>query len=300
MIPGLSSQLDQAQRDTIVAHAEGVALRRLARFYGAPMPDTWNEAAWRKGLRAIAVGPRGFPGGTFGFVEGILSFAETTYPITRTPLTPRRITAVGGVGTWTAEHLDRWWRIGGVLYMSQGPSDPSLVDYLDLVPVTTAYTVGADWTTLAAPDAVNAVLLPFILQEPTPGPGTPQSAGKRCTVKVIVWLDDWTGVPPTYLQGAGGLARPVGEPFGGEVQSELGWGGPTPADLPEGVPTGSGDAAFEVGDPIGGGPFAGFPAGDGPNPMYVIGVEAIGEAMAVLKALLAAGCHAEAIRGKGN
>jgi len=199
------SQTQRALRDTVLTRASGNQLRRLAKLWGVPMPGGWDEDSWREGTNAVGMGPRGTPGSTFAFLEGIFQYAEQVYEVTVDPANPQRLTATAGAGTFDDDHVGRFVRIvgGGVtgLYWTVSPADV-VADggaKVELAKIGTSYWDGADWGALAAAVTLNATFLTFRLAEATPGPETPATLGAAAVLEVSL-VEGTSLVPPTYMQ----------------------------------------------------------------------------------------------------
>lgn len=197
-----------AMRNTTVEGAIGDDLVSLSTYLGLPYIHGWDQGSWRLALKALAMGPRSLPGGTWGFLRGIFSFAETPIPCTVNAGLPQRITRISG--TFDADDVGRLFDVNGVLYFSVELGGGG--GWLNLAPIGTAYWSRAAWSFTGA---IVATRLAFTIEEPTPGPAGGQ--GVPCTVIVRVWVDTPILVPPTYLQPDGLTTRPVGEPYGGQV-----------------------------------------------------------------------------------
>jgi hypothetical protein len=217
------SQVAQAARSTMVAGAEGADFDRVARFYGLPRPAGFSVAAWRRGLREVALGYRGRPGGMFAFLRGVFSDRSEVVPVTVAAANPQRITAVSGT-PFEQRHVGRWVVLGDVVHLVVGPEDVAGAGgtYLELAALGTPAWTGATFLGSASHDAE---ILPFWIEEPTPGPidwpngAETTSPGEPGTLRVVVFADAVSSAPPTYLQSSG-EARPVGQPYGGHVQTD--------------------------------------------------------------------------------
>lgn len=216
------SQVAKAVRSTLVAGAEGAQFDEVAAFWGLPRAPGFTVAAWRAGLREVALGYRGRPGGTLAFLLGVFSDRVEEVAVTVGPAHPQRITAAAGA-PFEQRHVGRWVRIEDVVYLVVGPADVAGAGgtYLELAALGTPSWSGASFLRVASHDAQ---ILPFRLEEPSPGPvfwsdGTITTApGDACLLRVVVYADAVTSTPPTYLQTAG-EARPIGEPVGGHAQA---------------------------------------------------------------------------------
>ena len=127
------SQTEEAFRDTLITKAEGAAFDRLARMWGFPRLGSISISAWRKGLRATALGPRGTPGAIHEAIDGILSGGVVSVTVDQAIANPSRITASAG-GPFTADHVGRLVRVAGRLYYSTSFA----ATYLELATVGTA------------------------------------------------------------------------------------------------------------------------------------------------------------------
>lgn len=226
---GPLSRIEQAQRETLLHKAEGVAFDELAAFYELARPVTFEREHWRAGLRAVVFGSRGTASVTHAWLEAVLaSLPALSVAVSLDPAHPQRVTAAAGT-PFLAKHTSRLVRVvsptfGSRLYWSTGPdfSVPGASDRLELCRLRTARWAAADWSTLAAVENATATVLPFVYIESTPGPIDQDNiwggtfTGAPCLLKVFL-DDELFYVPPTYLQDLG-AARPVGEPFGGHAQ----------------------------------------------------------------------------------
>jgi hypothetical protein len=272
------SQTERALRDTLVHKVAGEWLDRLARMYGIPHLQGMSEDVWRDVLHAGALTPRGTPGVTFELLRSALQTYEEAVAVELDPAQPYRLTA-DELGYFEAKHVNRLWRVDGTLYYSDGPADrlTSNGNWITLAPIATSYWDAADFSGLAAPEDATAYMLPFTLREPTPGPPIDplDKLGDPGDVIVSLW-DSIGDIPPTYMQPAGGAARPEGEPFGGQIQED---------ELELGSPGGRAEGDLPLAD------------GDGPYPPYLTGAP-YGALADILDPLLASGIELrfEAIR----
>ena len=69
--------VQKATRDTLVQYAESTAHEALAAMFLIPYYRKWPLASWRKGLHAVAYGPRGIGQNVLGMLRGMFSHAET-------------------------------------------------------------------------------------------------------------------------------------------------------------------------------------------------------------------------------
>lgn len=188
-----------ALRDTSFAHARGERFDVLARMYGLPRPTITAVTAWREALREGAQGARGTRGVWHAFLEAALGpgFGED-YTVVFDPGTPYIGTwsAGGVVAGWEARHVNRLWRVSfpdgtTQLVYSVGPSfvgGPGPVADLEFCSVATAYWQRLDVSSLGAPTAVSARLLPFLWSD--------------FDGQVLLTLDAGAATPPTYMQPA--------------------------------------------------------------------------------------------------
>jgi hypothetical protein len=267
------SRLEELRRDVVIRRAEGDAFDELAGIYGVARPVDYQIVGWREGLVAVAYGPRGTPGATFAFLLGALRQLETRIEVTTAAGQPTRLTAATP-GSFTQEHIGRLVQLDpqdpweqfptGQIYRIEGPADiaTSGGDWVELTPLATTM-----WDKPELPDGSwLARILAFCVREPTPGPlwfADPaypygSSPGDACKVFVCAF-SDVVFTPATYWQ-SDGAARPVGQPYGGQIQDDY----------------------FEPGDPL----------GAGPHPPYLIGDTTLANVRNVLDLLLAAGVEA--------
>lgn len=227
------SQTEKAFRDTLLTKATGEGFDRLARLYGFPRVHVFPERYWRRALRAIALGPRGTLGTTHAVLEALFDWwaePSMTYPVILDPAAPQKLAvdlAETGPPGFYCNHVGRLIRItsptfGSSIYWSTALAGADLT----LAAVATSYWRKADWSTLGAPEKATAKILPFVYEEPTPGPiagedGAPTGTfgGEACLFRILLDGDIWT-VPPTYVQTDGTIDRTVtapGQPYGGHV-----------------------------------------------------------------------------------
>ncbi len=265
------AQTERALRDTVVGLAEGAALDRLSSLWGAPRPAGYERSAWRKALQTVALGARGTPGVTMGFLLGALSALEESFAVTLDPSAPQRITAAGGAGAFTQLHVGRMVLIDGVIYRTVGPQDVATDGggaYLDLARVGTSRWAASDWSGLDAVTSATARFPIFDVEEPSPGPvywpnGLHETTpGEPCLVEVRVFGQGFDWAPATYVQTAG-EDRPAGQPFGGHVQAD----------------------ALEGSDTV-----------LGPHPPYLTGGEVLASLRDTIDLLLAAGVRVRFVR----
>ena len=271
------SQAELAFRDTLISKSSGESFDRLARFYDFPRLRMVPEKYWRRALRAIAYGPKG----TFGTLHAVLEaifdvWAEPsfTYLVQLDPTDPQGVLRLNGPPGVYCNHRDRLVRIdsptlGSRIFRSVDFDTPG--HRLVLSDIRTAYWRAADWSQWVEPEVGLLKILPFVYEEPTPGPivdagGLPVGtfSGEPCLFRVFVDGDLWY-TPPTYLQPAG-EERPEGQPFGGQI-----------VDPFDGDPT-----TPSRGDQI-----------VGPFPLYLPGAEVAGLLQSLLDLTLAAGVRIE-------
>lgn len=271
------SQAELAFRDTLIHKASGEGFDRVARFYDFPRLRMVPEKYWRRALRAVAYGQKGTFGTTHAVLEAIFdTWAEPSfsYQVQIDPTKPHLVTRVEGPPGFFCNHRHRLVRldsptIGSRIFWSTGfdANDETLT----LCDIRTGYWRAADWSEFEAVETGILKILPFVYEEPTPGPlvdasGTPIGtfSGEPCLIRVFVDGDVWF-TPPTYLQPAGD-ERPEDQPFGGAI-----------IDPYDGDP-----ATPSRGDQI-----------VGPFPIYLPGEEVAGLLQVILDLLLAAGCRIE-------
>jgi hypothetical protein len=227
------SQTEKALRDTVITKASGEWLTRLSRVYGIPRPVAIPEDDWRAALKAAALGPRGTPGVTFDFLQGVLQTYQLEVACTVDPAQPQRLTAASGtpftqahVGTFVRIQLEGEDEDVWPVYWISGPADIATSGgvWVELVRQSTGQWTGANWVSLSGVTNATAQVLAFTLREPTPGTDDPAS---KITAAVQTWLVIVNllaavalGTPPTYLITPAGDARPVGEPYGGHTQED--------------------------------------------------------------------------------
>jgi hypothetical protein len=265
------SRLEQAWRDTLIHKAEGDAFDALAEMFNLARPYNWSEAPWREALHAVVYGPRGTPGSMFAFLDAALQEYRTEVAVTIDAAAPQTITSAAPFDGSLVGKLVRLDGIAEGLYCTVGPHTATggASTTLTLCEWPCGYWYGADWAGLDWPPATStaaltATFLPFQLREPTPGPEVEPNELLAC--KLIILLSGGVAnVPPTYLQPAGGGARPVGQPFGGHVMTS---------------------ALTHEGDQV-----------NGPFPIYLMGDSLLGVLETRLKTLLAAGVHPRTMLG---
>lgn len=265
------STLEQARRDTLITHAEGVEFDKVATAFRVPRPDGIPISHWREALHAVALGPRGYPAGTFSFVRGMFRQLDAVFTVDVDPGLPWRLYAVDGVGTFEQKHVRRWCIVDeSEVYRIEGPADVDATgagEWLELTQIGTSYWSGD----ALSPGQHSVAILAWYIEEPTPGPyllpnpGWTTFDGEPALVRIVVWDEVESAPPPTYLQ-ENAEERPLGQPYGGHLQ-------------PDPIP-------------------AGDPLGQGPHPPYLIGDVVSGQLQDSLDALLAAGVRAEIVRRK--
>lgn len=263
--PGAVSALERLRRDLHIHTADGAQLDRLARIHRFPRPSIIEHASWREALLAVVHGPRGLPGSVKGFLRGALSQWDTVVEVTRTATYPQRLTATAGAGSFTQDLVGRNVLVAGEVYRIDGPADLSATGagaYVELSRLATPLWSAADWTGLEA-DTVEARVLPFLIEDLTPGPRSTldvRTHTEAALVRIRMFLSIPT-VPPTYLVDNGD-ARPVGQPYGGHIMAD----------------------AFEAGDQV-----------NGPFPIYLGGDGGWADLEVLLKKLVAPGIRVEII-----
>lgn len=193
------SQIEAAFRDTLITKAEGTAFDRLARMWGWPRMGGITVAAWRKGLRSVALGPRGTPGAVHGAIDGALSGGVVTFTVDLAVANPDRITVTAG-GPFTADHVGRLVRVAGQLYYSTA-FDPA---FLTLATTSTSLWAGAAWAANAS--GLTAEVLPYIYHDGAAPGELHLFAGALGTT-----------TPPTYLLDNGDAHPGAPRPMGGHL-----------------------------------------------------------------------------------
>jgi hypothetical protein len=166
------SQVDQAFNDTLIRKAEDSAFDSLAEMYGVPRVEPFKIKYWRKGLQHVALGPRGAPGSTFGFVREVLREWDKSYQIQiqKGAGLDQRITWVAGgpLAGFEFKDLFRFWEIDGKVYLSNGKTaaGASPWAWIELSPFSGAHWNSCSWSldlTLVTGIPVNktAIRLPF-------------------------------------------------------------------------------------------------------------------------------------------
>nr|CAB4128519.1 hypothetical protein UFOVP114_38 [uncultured Caudovirales phage] len=295
---GPFSQIERARRDTLLHKAEGDAFDRLAGLFGVPRLAAFPIKFWRRGLLAVGYGPRGTPGCTHAFLEGVLGALVTpalSFKVKLYPALPQGLGYLSGGATsgFTKELTNRLVRVdsptlGSRLCYVVSPSfntGPAVKPFVYLANVRTGYWDAADWSVIMDSDLepghdyqiATATFLPFYYTEPTPGPiynGANETkwtySGDPCTFNVYV-DGSLSDTPPTYLLDNGD-ARPDGQPYGGAILADAGVKGDAPAPLAP---------AANPPDAVSGGPFAWyFTGGTVPglaetlDPLLAAGVQA--------------------------
>jgi hypothetical protein len=196
------SQTEEAFRDTLITKAEGAAFDRLARMWGFPRLGSISISAWRKGLRATALGPRGTPGAIHEAIDGILSGGVVSVTVDQAIANPSRITASAG-GPFTADHVGRLVRVAGRLYYSTSFA----ATYLELATVGTALWDAAAWTVDVS--GLTAEVLPYIYHD-----------GARPGELHLFSGSLAYATPPTYLLASGEVHPGAPRPLGGHIQPD--------------------------------------------------------------------------------
>jgi len=263
------SQTEEALRDTSIRKAEGRAFDSLARLYGLSRIRAFRIAPWRRGLRALALGPRGTLGATHDALEAFLADYGETFAVSVDPLDPTTVLIQGASPDFRCDHLGRFVRLElpikdsvpdqvfpedgahlhSGIFWTQGPAITDAGSFtLELVPVKTAYWEGANW--LTGPWAVDAggvngtlTVLPFVYVEPTPGPiedaqgnrvGT--ASGRPCLFQLLTDFVVYA-VPPSYLLDPGGVDRAnldPNMPIGAHLMDLFNLDGDQPPPPPDG------------------------------------------------------------------
>lgn len=227
------SQTEKALRDTLLTRATREWLSRVSRLHGIPRPQAIPEDDWRAALKEAALGPRGVPGVSFGFLRGVLQSYALEVDITIDPAQPQRLTAVSGtpflqdhIGAFVRVQLDTDAETTWPVYRVEGPPDiaTSAGAWVECVPWAAAQWAAADWSGLGGVTGATAQVLAFRLAEPTPGTDDPAPASTAAIqtwlviVELLAAVD--LGTPPTYLLTPAGTARPGGQPYGGHLQED--------------------------------------------------------------------------------
>lgn len=225
--PRYLGQLQSTVNQTLVHKASGNELDQLSIMYGIRRPPSVPRDSWREALHAVALGPRGLPGGTLGFVEGVLKHFETAVDIVFDPgdLGTVALPNADGSASWVRRLVRTPYGLFRVIAAD--------ANSLTFCPVAAAGASGWEstgkWADLEAATTKSCSVLPFYLRERTPGqfltegPDLPawlnpiaqvshvdpnraeytdayHQPGRNRYVEVCVWSDVVTGAPPTYLQ----------------------------------------------------------------------------------------------------
>jgi len=252
------SQAEIAYRDTLLGKAEGVYLDKLARFYGWPRPVVFTRAAWRAGLKQIAIAPRGTPGVAHAAAEAIFADQEIAWTVDLDPAFPQRVTRASGPAAFDKSHVGRLVRLyspldgtSGQLYFVEGPAliGGGTSAFANLCPVSTAHWKGADFSRLfATASGVQMQMHAWLTLD----------SREPALWELLVDQELWKA-PPTYFYSLGTTVHTgAPRPFGGHLQ----------------------DDAFSAGSQV-----------DGPYPPYLSGGSAAGLA-GLFDVLLAAGVRA--------
>lgn len=253
------SQLRQAVQDTLLTHAEGRRFDSLVADYGYRRPYYITRKAWRRACLSAVWGKGCAFGCFFEFLEGALSQYSTTFDASISPSNPQRLTATSS--TFIANHIGRLVRLPDVgLFRIASRTSATVVE---LLAFGTAYWDKADWVELGIESTLQlsgCEILPFVVHEPTPTweetglvSANAITAGEPALARVYIFSDTTSSTPPTYLQ-SDASARPVGQPYGGQLQAD----------------------AAEVGDPL----------NNGPHPLYLIGTKIFPELRSVVERML--------------
>lgn len=195
----LWSVLEEAWRDTLVHKAQGSALVAKSKFHLFPWPQAEaSEVAWRGALHAVAWGPRGVRALTLWAVEAALSDHNEVIEVTYDPEAPYTLTRVNG--TWGPRHVNRLIRTKYGLHWSVGPVVISGQADVVMSPYTTTYWDA--FPLLTEGETLEAVVLPFVLHEPTPAPVDENGAmypGRPCVVEVEFYSNSLDRFRPTYM-----------------------------------------------------------------------------------------------------
>lgn len=252
MLDSFSSS-EEALRDTLITKATDWAFDELCVLFGFERPTLFSQNVWRNALRVVAYGHRGTLGCTWAALElglrdspeadtrtGTLSTsAPNVFTLYNPPVTSffdcKWIGRFVRIRYALDEGSDNYKYVSKVLYTISGvapdegeqPSGYIANTYnkINFAPVETAYwkTEKVDdplWSNTAntsKPPVVTLELLPFVMNEPSPGPfltsgpsfdftyplgPTPGpfdiSLGDECLVEVLVDHQQ-LNVPATYL-----------------------------------------------------------------------------------------------------
>lgn len=238
------SQVDKVFRDTTISYSAGEQFRVVADYWGIPYVHPTPEEYWREVVRSNAIAPRGVYGSVFLFVYWSLAQFNLSVPVSVSAANPDRITAITGT-PFEQNHVGLLCMRNdtGEVFFVVGPgSIPGSSSYLTLA----TETAGPYWkaANFSADEEFSVSILPFnIVEEPA-------------HVIIYVGSASVASSPGTYLQ-PDDSERPVGQPFGGHLQSDQ----------------------AQYGDPL----------GDGPHPIYLSSGELFDEYSEVLRLLLVAG-----------
>ncbi len=285
-MPGPISQLRAAWNDTLVNYTGGADLDALASQLGLPRPSYISRTAWRRALEAAGYAQRGDPNITQFFLEGALSDYATTLSVVLDPSRPTQLYSPSA--EFTQALVGRFVRIAAYgLFRVGGPEDVTATvgpnEILDLVAVANPAWDVPDWTTLTAPEAVDAEFLAFFPVENQAGPPSQALGDESGTLTVYVYPDVLEGVAPTFLlpyDTSIGVLNPLDYPdvVDGIVEYEVIPGNP-PSVRPVGQPVGgymlaNAETDGEDGDDT------------GPYPLFLASNTVLGEVAAAMYNLL--------------
>lgn len=205
----VTSQLRRMINMTLVTHADGAPLDALSRHWGFPRPHFIGAAPWRAFLKVVCYGKRATGTVFFDAVDAALGEYALSLTVQMDPDEPARLYSPSNA--FRQDHVGRYIRIPGYgIFRSVGPVSVADVSgsYVDLCPIATRNWQAADWSSLADVTTVeDALILPFEIHEPTPGPGNSTTStdagitpGDPAVVRVYVFGGPDSVVPPTYIQ----------------------------------------------------------------------------------------------------
>lgn len=275
------SQTEAAHRDTLILGAKEESLRRLSSFYGLPRPvrpSALTDFWWRRALRQGALGPRGLFGLVRAFLDEVTGPWRTDVAVTTGAPFSQRLTAASGA-PFLQDHVGREVLYSGKRYRVEGPQDVAGAGgtYLVLSRAKTNAYAQAIFTAIGSPTSGTATILPYVIEEPSPGHGA-KSIVEACLLRVRLFISDLSTAPPTYLLG---YATPVGSPPPN----------PDPTLRPTGMPKGGLVLTDE------------FAVGNqtvGPFPLYLAGDATWETLRLLLEDLVPAGVRVETVIGWKN
>lgn len=228
---GMVGALWDTAASTMVHLASGDRLDRLCALYGLPRPYGMPRSSWRYGAWAVALGPKGYPGGVFSFIEGVLGFLSRSIRMSFDPddIGSAHLPDGDGSNALVRKLVRTSY---GLLRIESCSANEAVFTSVGVMGPA-GWDRPGSWAGESETRTETCKILPFYIKERNPGPISSEPAdvmngyasfdengvvqhyfrsdtpdlmdvwhqpGLNRTVELCLWSDAFSPSPPTYMQ----------------------------------------------------------------------------------------------------